>query len=122
MSVTENLVFRRFDRPPLARGGWWLQFAAMACRPGSYHTLSHCHAVSPGTDRYLSGGNVQRTVLARELSDAVEVLLVANPCFGLDIAATTEIRSQIMAMRNQGAAVLLVSEDLTSSWPSRTVS
>jgi general nucleoside transport system ATP-binding protein len=51
-------------------------------------------------------------VLARELRDAVEILLVANPCFGLDIAATAEIRSQIMAMRNQGAAVLLVSEDL----------
>jgi simple sugar transport system ATP-binding protein len=30
MSVAENLLFRRFDRPPLARGGWWLQFAAMA--------------------------------------------------------------------------------------------
>ena len=60
----------------------------------------------------LSGGNIQRTVLARELSDAVAILLVANPCFGLDIAATAEIRSQIMAMRNQGAAVLLVSEDL----------
>ena len=52
------------------------------------------------------------TVLARELSDAVEILLVANPCFGLDIAATAEIRSQIMAMRNQGVTVLLVSEDL----------
>jgi simple sugar transport system ATP-binding protein len=51
-------------------------------------------------------------VLARELSDAVQILLVANPCFGLDIAATAEIRSQIMAMRNQGMAVLLVSEDL----------
>jgi simple sugar transport system ATP-binding protein len=60
----------------------------------------------------LSGGNVQRTVLARELSDAVQILLVANPCFGLDIAATAAIRSQIMAMHNQEGAVLLVSEDL----------
>jgi len=55
---------------------------------------------------------VQRTVLARELSDAVEVLIAANPCFGLDIAAAAEIRSQIMAARNRGTAVLLVSEDL----------
>jgi simple sugar transport system ATP-binding protein len=60
----------------------------------------------------LSGGNVQRVVLARELSDEVEISIVANPCFGLDFAATTEIRSRIVEARNRGAAVLLISEDL----------
>ena len=60
----------------------------------------------------LSGGNVQRAVLARELSDEVEVLIAANPCFGLDFAAAAEIHAQIIAARNRGAAVLLVSEDL----------
>jgi simple sugar transport system ATP-binding protein len=60
----------------------------------------------------LSGGNVQRAVLARELSGEVDVLIVANPCFGLDFASVAEIRSQIMEQRNRGAAVLLVSEDL----------
>ncbi len=51
-------------------------------------------------------------MLARELSGAVDVLIVANPCFGLDFASVAEIRSQIMEQRNRGAAVLLVSEDL----------
>jgi ABC-type uncharacterized transport system ATPase subunit len=51
-------------------------------------------------------------VLARELSGDVEVLIVANPCFGLDFASVAEIRAQIMEQRNRGAAVLLVSEDL----------
>ncbi|MFZ0193389.1 MAG: ABC transporter ATP-binding protein, partial [Pseudolabrys sp.] len=60
----------------------------------------------------LSGGNVQRLVLARELSSAVAVLIAANPCFGIDIAAIAEMRAQIMRVRNRGAAVLLVSEDL----------
>ena len=60
----------------------------------------------------LSGGNVQRAVLARELSSDVDVLIVANPCFGLDFASVAEIRAQIMEQRNRGAAVLLVSEDL----------
>jgi flagellar biosynthesis protein FlhF len=60
----------------------------------------------------LSGGNVQRAVLARELSGDVDVLIVANPCFGLDFASVAEIRAQIMEQRNRGAAVLLVSEDL----------
>ena len=69
----------------------------------------------PGRDasaEVLSGGNVQRMVLARELSGPVEVLIAANPCFGLDVASTAEIRAQIMEVRNRGAAVLLVSEDL----------
>ena len=63
-------------------------------------------------DRDLSGGNVQRAVLARELSGDVDVLIVANPCFGLDFASVADIRAQIMEQRNRGAAVLLVSEDL----------
>ncbi|MGZ5811418.1 MAG: ABC transporter ATP-binding protein, partial [Xanthobacteraceae bacterium] len=57
-------------------------------------------------------GNVQRAVLARELGDTVEVLVAANPCFGLDFSAVTQIHAEIMAARNRGAAVLLVSEDL----------
>jgi ABC-type uncharacterized transport system ATPase subunit len=68
-----------------------------------------------GTDvpiRQLAGGNIQRAVLARELSHGVEILVASNPCFGLDISAIAEIHSQIMAARNRGAAVLLVSEDL----------
>ena len=55
---------------------------------------------------------MQRAVLARELSGDVDVLIVANPCFGLDFASVAEIRAQIMEQRNRGAAVLLVSEDL----------
>ena len=51
-------------------------------------------------------------MLARELSGDVDVLIVANPCFGLDFASVAEIRGQIMEQRNRGAAVLLVSEDL----------
>lgn len=55
---------------------------------------------------------MQRAILARELSGEVDVLIVANPCFGLDFASVAEIRAQIMDQRNRGAAILLVSEDL----------
>lgn len=51
-------------------------------------------------------------MLARELSGDVRVLIVANPCFGLDFASVADIRAQIIEQRNRGAAVLLVSEDL----------
>lgn len=57
-------------------------------------------------------GDVQRAVLARELSGDVDVLIVANPCFGLDFSSIAEIRAQIVDKRNRGAAVLLISEDL----------
>ena len=62
--------------------------------------------------RTLSGGNVQRAVLARELAGDAGLLLVSNPVFGLDFAAVAEIHERLMAARNRGAAVLLVSEDL----------
>jgi simple sugar transport system ATP-binding protein len=51
-------------------------------------------------------------VLARELGGHVAVLIAANPCFGLDFAAVAQIHAEIVAARNRGAAVLLVSEDL----------
>ena len=55
---------------------------------------------------------MQRVVLARELSRNVNILIIQNPCFGLDEAAATEIRKQIVQARDRGVAVLLVSEDL----------
>ena len=60
----------------------------------------------------LSGGNVQRAVLARELAGDIKVLIAANPVFGLDFAAVAEIHGRIMQVRQKGGAVLLISEDL----------
>ncbi len=112
MSVSENLALRRFDLPPMAKGVW-LNRGAMRDRARDLIARYGIKTRSPEQPiATLSGGNVQRMVLARELSEQINVLIVANPCFGLDFAAVAEIRSQIMAARNRGAAVLLVSEDL----------
>jgi simple sugar transport system ATP-binding protein len=93
--------------------GVWLNRGAMRARARELIERYGIKARSPEQPiATLSGGNVQRSVLARELSEQINVLIVANPCFGLDFAAVAEIRSQIMAARNRGAAVLLVSEDL----------
>ncbi len=113
MSVAENMAFRNFDQPPIATLGWWLSAAPM--RQQAQDLIQRYRVKTPSPDApiaQLSGGNVQRTVLARELSGEVDVLVVANPCFGLDFASVAEIRAQIMDQRNRGAAVLLVSEDL----------
>ena len=98
---------------PFARGGWWLNRKAFRLNAERsierYRIKTRSEATPIGE---LSGGNVQRTVLARELGGAVEILIAANPCFGLDFAAVAQIHAEIMAARNRGAAVLLVSEDL----------
>jgi general nucleoside transport system ATP-binding protein len=113
MSVADNLAFREFDRAPFASGGWWLNHATFheqALRKiERYKIKTRSDATAIGE---LSGGNVQRTVLARELAGDVAILIAANPCFGLDFAAVAQIHAEIMAARNRGAAVLLVSEDL----------
>jgi simple sugar transport system ATP-binding protein len=113
MSVADNLAFREFDRAPFASGGWWLNRAAFRGDAEHKIGLYKIKTRTPDTPiASLSGGNVQRAVLARELGGDVEVLIAANPCFGLDFAAVAQIHAEIMAARNRGAAVLLVSEDL----------
>jgi simple sugar transport system ATP-binding protein len=62
--------------------------------------------------RSLSGVNVQRAVLARELAGDINVLIAVNPVFGLDFAAVREIHQRILQVRQRGGAVLLISEDL----------
>jgi simple sugar transport system ATP-binding protein len=113
MSLAENLAFRNFDVEPHAVGGWLINRPAL--RRSAKGLIERYNIKPPYPDtpiQSLSGGNVQRAVLARELSADVEILIVANPCFGLDFLATEEIRLQIVAARNRGTAVLLVSEDL----------
>jgi simple sugar transport system ATP-binding protein len=60
----------------------------------------------------LSGGNVQRVVLAREMNDHARYLLAFYPSRGLDVASTRAVQQQLVSMRDRGCAVLLVSEDL----------
>ncbi|MEM6487809.1 MAG: ABC transporter ATP-binding protein [Pseudomonadota bacterium] len=112
MSVMENLMLRRYDRAPAARGPW-LDRAAMRRMAEALIARYAIRTAGPDAALHtLSGGNVQRTVLARELSEDVRLLVAQNPCFGLDASAAAEIRAQIMEARNRGAAILLISEDL----------
>jgi general nucleoside transport system ATP-binding protein len=113
MSVADNLAFRDFDQKPFALGGWWLSRSRFRERSleqiDRFKIKTRSHDTPIGE---LSGGNVQRVVLARELGGDVDIMIAANPCFGLDFASVAHIHAEIMAVRNRGAAVLLVSEDL----------
>jgi simple sugar transport system ATP-binding protein len=113
MSVAENIGFRRFDRPPFTRAG--ILVSAAGLRKNARALIKEYGIRTPGPDAAiaaLSGGNVQRAVLARELGEQVSLLIASNPCFGLDFAAVAEIRTRIMEARNRGTAVLLISADL----------
>ena len=112
MSVADNIGLRRFDEPPFARGGWR--------RPGALRRRARDLIASfrvrtrseTAPIRALSGGNVQRAVLARELSDDARLLLVSNPSFGLDFTAVAEVHARLRDARDRGCAVLMVGEDL----------
>jgi general nucleoside transport system ATP-binding protein len=112
MSVADNIGLRSFDVPPHARHGLRMP-GSLAERAreliATYRVKTQGEGAPIGS---LSGGNVQRAVLARELSEEADVLLVSNPVFGLDFTAVAEVHARLIEARNRGCAVLMVSEDL----------
>ena len=98
----------------MAKFGFVLDHSAIrAAAEESVHRFSIRTSSIVAPIRKLSGGNVQRSVLARDLgSGEARVMVVANPCFGLDFAATAFVHNQLIELRNRGGSVLLVSEDL----------
>ncbi|WP_163879195.1 ATP-binding cassette domain-containing protein [Rhizobium laguerreae] len=113
MTVSENLAFRTFDLKLDGKDAIWLNKGSMKKRASALISDFKVKTASSSSPiAALSGGNVQRAVLARELTGEVDLLIVSNPCFGLDFSAVAEIRARIMKARNLGAAVLLLSEDL----------
>ncbi len=113
MSLAENLAFRNFDEAANTRLGCFVRKGALRRQAAELIARYGIRAAGPDARiDTLSGGNVQRTVLARELSGSVSVLIAQNPCAGLDAAATSESHARIVAARNRGAAILLLSEDL----------
>jgi ABC-type uncharacterized transport system ATPase subunit len=112
LSVAENMALRDFDRPPLCQGGR-LRFGQWRGRARDWIAAYGVKTQGENAPiKSLSGGNVQRAVLARELDGDINVLIAANPVFGLDFAAVKEIHTRIRGVRNKGGAVLLISEDL----------
>jgi general nucleoside transport system ATP-binding protein len=113
MTVAENMAFRTFDLSESGKPVSWINMTAIRAYAGRLVEQFKVKTASLASPiQSLSGGNVQRAVLARELTGEVDLLIVSNPCFGLDFSAVAEIRARIMRARNSGAAVLLLSEDL----------
>jgi simple sugar transport system ATP-binding protein len=112
-TVTENLMLVDHAKAPYLRGRWFMRFGAIRerCR-----RLVHEYAVkTPSLDtrtRNLSGGNIQKLILARELSQTPSVLLACQPTRGVDIGASEYIHARLVEQRAHGVAIVVVSEDL----------
>ena len=109
LSVAENMVLERLD--DFTRSG--LLDRNRIRRHGEQLIAEYQIKAQP-TDRMrtLSGGNIQKVVLARALSGKPRVLVASQPTRGLDVGATEYVRSKLLEQRDQGVAVLLISEDL----------
>jgi len=109
LSVAYNLVMERLD--DFRRGGR-IDERAIQANADELIARFHIRASPDDPVATLSGGNIQKVLLARVLSRDPRVLVVSQPTRGLDVGATEYVRSQLLARRADGAAVLLVSEDL----------
>ena len=111
-AVWENLLLLDHGHPPFARRGL-LRRAAI--RRHADQLVREFAVRTPGLDtatRTLSGGNIQKLIMARELSSAQRVLVASQPTRGVDIGAAEYIHARLMAARDAGLAVLVISEDL----------
>ena len=111
-TVAENLILREVSKKPFSRGGF-LNFRAISRQ--SDILIEQYNVKTPSQDtpvKNLSGGNIQKLLLARELSRKPRVVVAAQPTRGLDIGATEYVHQVLMDQRAEGTAILLISEDL----------
>ena len=112
LSVAENLILKCFHRPPIA-AGWSINRAAV--HQNAVRLVGEYQITVPSVDtpaRMLSGGNLQKVILARETSGHPELMIAVHPTRGLDVGATEAVQNILIRQRDAGAAILLISEDL----------
>jgi ABC-type uncharacterized transport system ATPase subunit len=111
-SVADNLVLDTYYQPPFARG---LTINRAAIRQHAERLVEEFDVRTPSVDTAagsLSGGNQQKMVVAREFSRPLKLLIAAQPTRGIDVGSIEFIHNQIVAKRDDGVAVLLVSSEL----------
>lgn len=111
-SVSDNFVLEDHNRPPYARG-IFLDFKEIKAKTQA--AVDAYSVKTPGLDtplKNLSGGNIQKLILARELARKPRLLIAAQPTRGVDIGASEYIHHRLLQQREAGMATLLISEDL----------
>ena len=110
--LTENAILETYAQPPYSRSGW-MNWARAESFTRQIIDTYDVRCPGPGTRiGLLSGGNMQKLILGRVLEAAPRIILANQPVRGLDIGAVNYVHGQLLAARDRGAAVLLISEDL----------
>jgi simple sugar transport system ATP-binding protein len=111
-SIAENILMGRQDRAPFSRRGIIAWRAVEALARNLIATFDIRARGPRALVKRLSGGNIQKVVLAREFTRGADLLLVDQPTRGVDIGAQEAIHDEIMAQRAAGRAILLISVQL----------
>jgi len=112
LSITDNVIMKSYRHAPLANA-WSLNY--IAARQQAEHLKDEYSILAPNVEtqvRLLSGGNLQRTILARELSAKPKLLIAMQPTRGLDVGAIEGVQRLLLTQREAGAAILISSEEL----------
>jgi simple sugar transport system ATP-binding protein len=112
LSITDNTIMKSYRHPPVGKG-WSID--AHYAREHAEELKEAYDILAPSVDtmaRKLSGGNLQKVILAREISAEPKLMVAVQPTRGLDVGAIEAIQRLILAQRETGTAVLLVSEEL----------
>jgi len=112
LSVTDNVIMKKYRQPPISRGG--LLDMTEATRFAKVLKEAY-DIIVPTVEtpvRLLSGGNLQRVILAREISGEPTFMVAVQPTRGLDVGAIEGVHRLLLAQREAGSAVLLISEEL----------
>jgi simple sugar transport system ATP-binding protein len=111
-SVEENLLLKEMTYAPYSKG-IFLNFQQISRQSSTLIKDFDIRTPSAQTPvKYLSGGNIQKLILAREISSRPTVMVAAEPTRGLDIGATEYVRGRLVEQRSAGTSTLLISEDL----------
>lgn len=112
LSITDNIIMKKYRQPPISHGGLldMLAAARFADRLKQAYEIIAPNVSTPV--RMLSGGNLQRVILAREISGQPTFIVAVQPTRGLDVGAIEGVHRLLLAQRERGAAILLISEEL----------
>jgi simple sugar transport system ATP-binding protein len=110
LSLAHNLLLTRTDA--VRKSGW---ISTGALRAQARDLIGRFNVKAGGPDaaaKSLSGGNLQKFIVGREIDAKPKLLLVSQPTWGVDVGAAAQIRGEILALRDAGCAVLVISEEL----------
>lgn len=111
LSLAENTALTHSDGEAVKHG--WMRPAAVHALAARIIERFGVKAAGTGAAaRSLSGGNLQKFIIGREMEAAPKVLIVSQPTWGVDVGASAQIRNALLALRDAGCAVLVVSEEL----------